>query len=318
MQKRPLGKSDMNFTTIGLGTWAMGGADWDFGWGPQDDKKSIDTIHKALDMGINWIDTAPVYGLGHSEAIVGSALKGMSEKPYIATKLGRVWNEKKELGFDLSPSSIRKEIKDSLRRLQVEVIDLYQIHWPRDKDDVERAWETMAELVHEEKVRYLGICNASVEQLQSISRIYPVTSLQPPYSLVKPDVENELLPYCQENQIGVVPYSPMYKGLLTGKFSHEYMQNLPESDHRHRDPQFQDPQLDQNLKMVDQLTEIASRSGYKVAQLAIAWTLKNPAVTSAIVGARKPEQLDDIVPAGDWELSDEEKTEIDRIKAKHS
>ncbi|MBN2413789.1 aldo/keto reductase [candidate division KSB1 bacterium] len=313
MITKKLGWTDLDFTRIGLGTWAMGGPEWQFGWGPQDDKKSIKTIYKALDNGINWIDTAAVYGLGHSETIIGKALKGMGQKPIIASKCSRVWNEKKELGSNLKRDNIRKECESSLKRLQIETIDLYQIHWPRPEEDIEEGWGAVAELIREGKVRYGGVCNFNVRQLERILPIHPVASLQPPYSMLVRGIENEILPFCGENNIGVVAYSPMYKGLLTGKFTRERAENLPESDHRCRDPRFMEPELTLNLHLVEELEKIAGDNGKTVLQLAIAWVLRHPEMTSAIVGARKPEQLDDFFGAADWTLSGDDVNKVEML-----
>ena len=316
MKTKKLGRTDLEFTRIGLGTWAMGGPDWQFGWGPQDDKNSIKTIYKALDNGINWIDTAAVYGLGHSETVVGKALKGMSRKPFIASKCSRVWNEKKELGSNLKRDNIRAECESSLKRLQTETIDLYQLHWPRPDEDIEEGWSAVAELIKEGKVRYGGVCNFNVQQLKRIQPIHPVASLQPPYSMLVRGIEEELLPYCGENNIGVVAYSPMYKGLLTGKFTRERAENLPESDHRSRDPHFKEPELTLNLELVEGLKKIAGTNGKTVLQLAIAWVLRRPEMTSAIVGARKPEQTKETSKASDVDLSGDALERIEELLEK--
>jgi aryl-alcohol dehydrogenase-like predicted oxidoreductase len=311
MKTKKLGYSDLEITAIGFGTWAIGGGGWDYSWGKQDDDESIKTIHKAINSGINWIDTAPVYGLGHSEEVVGKAIKGMSEKPYIATKCARVWTKNQELGFDLSRNGIRTEVEQSLKRLQIEVIDLLQIHWNKPEKDIEEGWSAIAELIKEGKVRYGGVSNFTVKQLERIQAIHPVASLQPPYSMLVRNVEEELLPFCRKHNIGVVCYSPMYKGLLSGKFSKERMENLDPEDHRKRDPKFSSPEFDINLELVAGLEKIAKDAGYTVAQLAIAWTLRRPEVTAAIVGGRKSQQVEEVVAAGDWELS---ATEIDKVE----
>lgn len=313
MQTRKLGYSDLEITTIGFGTWAIGGGGWDFSWGEQDDDESIKTIHKAISSGINWIDTAPVYGLGHSEEVVGKALKGMREKPIIATKCARVWDENKNLGFNLTMDGIRSEVEQSLQRLQIEVIDLLQIHWNKPDEDIEEGWSAIADLIKEGKIRYGGVCNFDAQQLERISVIHPVASLQPPYSMLIRGVETELLPFCQTNNIGVVVYSPMYKGLLTGKFSKERMQNMDPEDHRRRDPKFLSPEFDINLDLVYGLEELAKAAGKTVAQLAIAWTLRRPEVTSAIVGGRKAHQVQEVAAAGDWKLSEAEISEIEAL-----
>jgi len=313
MRKRKLGWTDLELTVIGFGSWALGGGRWESGWGPQDDEESIAAIHRALDLGINWIDTAAVYGLGHSEEIIAKALRGMSEKPIIATKCGLVWNEKGEVFGCLKRDSIRKEVEDSLRRLEVEVIDLYQIHWPDPDPDIEEAWSTMADLVKEGKIRYAGVSNFNVEQMKRIEKIHPIASLQPPYSMIMRDIEKEILPYCAEKNMGVIVYSPMQKGLLTGKFTPERVKNLPPDDHRRSDPQFNEPLLSINLELVEKLKPIAEKHGRTLAQLAIAWVLRRPEVTAAIVGTRRPSQIEETFPAGDWELAAEDIEAIEKL-----
>lgn len=307
MRTRTLGNSDLNLTTIGLGTWAQGGSGWKAAWGPQDDRDSVEAIKQALDAGINWIDTAAVYGLGHAEEVVGQALKQIpkSEWPIIATKCGRDWNEEGDLWGNLKAPRIRKEIDDSLRRLGVEVIDLYQIHWPQPDEDIEEAWGVLADLVREGKIRYPGVSNFSVAQMERIKSIHAVTSLQPPYSMLRRDVEAEILPYCGKNNIGVVAYSPMQKGLLTGKFTKERVENLPADDHRTRDKDFHGERFEITSRMVDELGKIAAENGKTTAQLALAWVLRRPEVTSAIAGARSGRQIKETADAGDWELSDD-------------
>lgn len=321
MQRQQLGYTDLKLTTVGLGTWAMGGP-WQFGWGPQDDDEAIAAILTALEEGINWIDTAPVYGCGHSEELVGKALKGSrsagaetSQKPFIATKCGLLWNDKREKVSCLKGESIREECHASLKRISVEVIDLYQMHWPEPEEDVEQAWEEMARLAEEGKVRYIGVSNFNVEQIKCIQEIAPVASLQPPYNMLHREVEDELLGYCAENNIGVVVYSPMCRGLLTGKFSQERLAGLPLDDHRRRKPDFHDPQFTATLQLVDQLRPIAERSGRTLAQLAISWVLRRSEVTAAIVGARRPEQIAETAAASDWTLAQEETQEIEQLLA---
>lgn len=306
MQKRKLGNSDLYLTTIGFGTWGMSGTGWRGSWGPQDDNDSINAIIRAYELGVNWIDTAPVYGLGHSEEIVGKAIKQLPERPIIATKLALRWDDQGNITRCLKEESVREEVENSLRRLGIDVIDLYQIHWPIDDnvDEILEGWATMAELIKEGKVRYIGVSNFNVELLEKISKIHPVTSLQPQYSMIKREAEEELLPYCAKNNIGVVCYSPMAKGLLTGAFSKERVAQLPDEDHRKRTPDFQDPLLSCTLELVEKLRPIAERNGRTLSQLAIAWVLRRPEVTSAIVGVRRPSQIEDTAPAGDWNLSD--------------
>jgi len=314
MRKRKLGYTDLHLTTIGLGTWAIGGGEWAYGWGPQDDAESIDTIHRALDLGINWIDTAAVYGLGHSEEIVGQAIADRRAEVTIATKCGRVWDEGETTPYArLKAESVRQEVEDSLRRLDVDVIDLYQIHWPEPDEDIEEAWTVIAELIEEGKVRYGGVSNFSVEQLKRVQPIHPVASLQPPYSMLRRDIEDDLLPYCAEHDIGVIVYSPMHSGLLTGKYDRERVERLPDNDWRKDHPDFNEPELSRNLEIVEQLKPIAERNGKTLPQLAIAWTLRRPEVTAAIVGARHPHQIEETAPAGDWELTEEDIAEIEAI-----
>jgi aryl-alcohol dehydrogenase-like predicted oxidoreductase len=312
MRTRKLGNTDLELTAIGLGTWAIGGP-WQFGWGPQDDADSIRTILAAVDAGINWIDTAPIYGCGQSELVVGLALREMSDKPLIATKCGLRWNDKREKVNCLDHDSIIKECEDSLKRLGVEVIDLYQMHWPQPEGQLEEGWEAMAMLVRQGKVRYIGVSNFSLEQLQRVAAIHPPASLQPPYSMLRRDIEKELVPYCGQNNIGIVAYSPMQKGLLTGKFSKEHLATLAPDDHRLNDPDFSGVKFEKNLAIVEAIKSIAERNGKTVAQLAIAWVLRKEEVTAAIVGARKQEQIQETVQAGDWILCDDDVTEIEKI-----
>ena len=312
MQMRKLGYTDLELTTVGLGTWAMGGP-WQFGWGPQDDGEAIGAILTALEKGINWIDTAPVYGCGHSEELVGKVLKQTSQSPFVATKCGLLWNEKREAVSCLKPKSIREECHASLKRLGVQVIDLYQMHRPEPEEDIEKAWEEMAKLAQEGKVRYIGVSNFNVEQIKRVRKIAPVASLQPPYNMLHREVEEELLGYCAENNIGVVVYSPMCRGLLTGKFSQERLAGLPLDDHRRRKPDFHDPQFTATLQLVDQLRPIAERNGRTLAQLVISWVLRRSEVTAAIVGARRPEQIAETYAASDFQLSTEDIEEIEKL-----
>jgi aryl-alcohol dehydrogenase-like predicted oxidoreductase len=315
MQTRKLGYSDLHPTTVGLGTWAIGG-EWQWGWGPQVDAESIAAIQRALDLGINWIDTAPVYGVGHSEEIVGRAIAGRREQVTIATKCGLVWDEGSTTTYGrLKAGSVRREAEDSLRRLNVDVIDLYQIHWPRPDEDIEEAWGAIADMIGEGKIRYAGVSNFSVAQLERVQAIHPVASLQPPYSMLRHDVEQELLPYCAANDIGVVAYSPMQAGLLTGKFSKERVASLPDGDWRKQNAFFKEPQISINLAFIEKLRPIVERHGKTPAQLAIAWVLRRPEVTAAIVGARRPSQIEETAPAGDWTLSQEDIAEIDALLA---
>jgi len=313
MHKRRLGNSDLEITPLGIGAWAMGGGGWAFAWGPQDDPESIAAIHAALDHGINWIDTAAVYGLGHSEEVVAQALKGRAERPYIFTKCSMVWDDQGNISHSLKRDSIRREVEDSLRRLQVETIDLYQIHWPDPATEIEEGWSALSELKREGKVRYIGVSNFNVNQLQRAMAIDRVDSLQPPYSLIHPDVDDEILPFCESNGIGVIVYSPMMSGLLTGKMTRERINNFPEDDWRKHNPEFQEPRLYRNLWLAELLKNIGRHHGLSAGEIAIAWTLRLSAVTGAIVGGRNPEQVDGIVGAADFRLSDEEIDGIDRF-----
>ena len=312
MQTRQFGNSDMHITPIGLGTWAIGGGNWEFGWGSQDDEASVATIHRALDLGINWIDTAAVYGLGHAEEVVAKALKGRSDRPYVFTKCSMVWNDRREVSNSLKEQSLRREVENSLRRLQTDTIDLYQIHWPNPDSEIEEGWSTLAKLKNEDKVRYIGVSNFNVKQMQRAQKIAPITSLQPPYSLITPEIEQHILPYCQEHHLGVIVYSPMMSGLLTGKMTRERVADFPEDDWRKRDVEFQEPRLSRNLKLASLLQEIGFPYNRSAGEVAIAWTLRRPAVTGAIVGGRRPEQIDEIVGAAEFRLSESELAQIEK------
>jgi aryl-alcohol dehydrogenase-like predicted oxidoreductase len=314
MNKRRLGNSDLEITPLGIGAWAMGGGGWAFAWGPQDDQESIAAIHAALDHGINWIDTAAVYGLGHSEEVVARALHGRSSKPYVFTKCARVWNERGEIAKSLKESSIRQEVEASLRRLKVDVIDLYQIHWPEPDEDVEEGWSAMAKLKREGKVRHIGVSNFDADQMKRAQAIAPITSLQPPYSLISPEIEKSILPYAEANNIGVIVYSPMKSGLLSGTMTRERVVALPADDFRRRVPNFQEPLLSRNLELAELLRAIGKRHGRTTGEVAIAWTLRHPAVTAAIVGLRSSAQVDGVIGAADFRLSPEEVAEIDRFR----
>jgi aryl-alcohol dehydrogenase-like predicted oxidoreductase len=320
MQTRRLGNSDLEITPIGFGSWAIGGAGWEFGWGQQDDQAAVESIHKALDMGVNWIDTAAVYGLGHSEELVRRAVEGWSgSTPYVFTKCGLVWDENRDIRKVLRADSIRRECEASLRRLGTDAIDLYQIHWPtepNDPDEDAEGWRTMAELQREGKVRWIGVSNWDVAQLRMAQEIAPVTSLQPPYSLIRAGVEDEILPFCQANGIGVIVYSPMGSGLLTGGMTRERAASLPEDDWRHSDAQFQEPALSRNLAVADALREIGQAHGRTPGEVAIAWTLRLPAVTGAIVGARSAQQVEGVFGGGDFRLSDEEIARIEALRGR--
>ncbi len=313
MHTRQLGKTDMHITPLGLGTWAMGGGGWSFAWGPQDDEDSIATIHRALDLGINWIDTAAVYGLGHSEEVVARALKGRSDRPYVFTKCSRVWDDKGNISSSLKAQSIRREVEASLKRLAVDVIDLYQIHWPIPDEDIEEGWSTMAQLKEEGKVRAIGVSNFNIDQMRRAQKIAPIGSLQAPYSLIRREIEDEILPFCEEQHIGVIVYSPMQSGLLTGTMTAERIANLPEDDWRKHDPEFQEPRLSRNLKLAELLSSIGYLHTRSAGEVAIAWVLRQPAVTGAIVGARRPQQIDDIIGAAEFRLTESEFAQIDRF-----
>ena len=317
MQKKQLGNSDMMITPIGVGAWAMGGGGWQFAWGPQDDNDSIEAIHAALDKGLNWIDTAAVYGLGHSEEIVAKALAGRSNRPYVFTKCERVWDENGKIGGSLKRESVRKEMEDSLRRLKVDVIDLFQIHWPLPDEDVEEGWAALAELKREGKARWIGVSNFNKKQLDRAQKIAPVTTLQPPYSIVSPEIEAEAFPHCQAHNIGVIVYSPMKSGLLSGKMTRERIAQFPKDDFRGNTPNFKEPLLSRNLRLAELLREIGARHGRTTGEVAIAWTLRHPAVTAAIVGVRTAAHVDGVIGAATFRLSEAEVDEIGRFMAEN-
>lgn len=318
MEKRRLGTSDLDITPVGFGAWAIGGGDWAYGWGPQDDDESVAAILRAVDHGINWIDTAPVYGLGRSEEVVARALRELppSMRPLVFTKCGLVWDDRRRVSHSLVPASIRREVDDSLRRLRVEVIDLYQIHWPAfppgaPAPGLEEAWATLDDLRRAGKVRWIGVSNFSVEQMERVAPIAPITSLQPPYSMLMRGIEADVLPYCAAHDIGVIAYSPMQSGLLSGAMTRERIAALPADDWRRNSPEFQEPRLSRNLALVERLREIGARHGHGPGVVAIAWTLRHPAVTGAIVGARRPAQVDGVVAAATFRLSADELAEIE-------
>lgn len=313
MKTKRLGNSDLSITPIGFGAWAIGGSGWEFGWGDQDDKASIAAIHRALELGVNWIDTAAVYGMGHSEEVVASALKTWpGPRPYVFTKCGLRWDKQEYVDNNLLAKSIRRECEDSLRRLDVDRIDLYQIHWPTS--DLEEGWTEMARLQEEGKVRWIGVSNFDATQLRRAEKIAPVTSLQPPYSLIRREIESEILPYCYSHGVGVIVYSPMASGLLTGAMTRERAVKLPDSDWRSRDPEFREPKLSQNLALVERLRDIGEKYHRPPGQVAVAWVLRNPAVTAAIVGARNAEQVERNVGAAELQLTDQEVAEIEGRK----
>src|ERR1700756_3453535 len=313
MKTRKLGNSDLHITPVGYGAWAIGGSGWQFAWGAQNDNDSVAAIHRSLELGVNWIDTAAVYGLGHSEEVVARALKSWSgPRPYVFTKCGLRWDTQGNVRKVLKADSIQREVEDSLRRLSVDVIDLYQIHWPPEPDsgELEEGWSMLAHLKQQGKVRWIGVSNFNVQQLRRAQAIAPVTSLQPRCSLVHREIEDEILPYCMSEGIGVIAYSPMASGLLTGAMTRERAARLPKDDWRREDPDFEEPNLSHNLALVERMREIANNHDRFVGEVAIAWTLHHPAVTGAIVGARNARQAEEVMRAADLHLTEEEVTEI--------
>ena len=318
MEKRKLGNSDMYITRIGVGAWAMGGGGWQWAWGAQDDNNSISAIHEALDQGINWIDTAAVYGLGHSEQVVAQALRGRATRPYVFTKCELVWDSKGRISGSLKADSIRRECEASLRRLKLDVIDLYQIHWPDPDSDIEEGWTEMARLKEEGKVRHIGVSNFSGTQMERAQRIAPITSLQPKYSLVARDIEQEVLPFAARNGVGVIVYSPMYSGLLSGAMTRERVKNFAADDWRRSDANFQEPFLSHNLALVELLREIGASHARTPGEVAISWTLSHPAVTAAIVGVRSAEQVRGVIGAAELRLSSNELDELQHALHSHA
>jgi aryl-alcohol dehydrogenase-like predicted oxidoreductase len=318
MQTRVLGNSDLHITPLGVGAWAMGGAGWEYGWGAQDDDLSVRAIHRALELGVNWIDTAPAYGLGHAEQVVARALAAWrGPRPYVFTKCGLAWDEGGRVSRDLRPESIRRECEASLSRLRVDVLDLFQIHWPVEEPEaLDAAWETVTRLREEGKVRWAGVSNYDAGQIRRAEAIAPVTSLQPPYSLVHREVEAEVLPHCRSHGIGVIVYAPMASGLLTGAMTRERATRLPEDDWRRRSADFNEPRLSRNLALVGRLRAVGTRHGRSPGEVAIAWTLRNPAVTGAIVGIRSPEQADGVLRAAEIALGAEDVAEIEAFSGK--
>ena len=312
--KRKLGNSDLEITPIGIGAWAIGGGGWYGSMGPQNEADSVPAIHAMLDHGVNWIDTAALYGLGHSEEVVARALQGRSPRPYVFTKCERVWDSKRNVGASLKAGSIRRECEASLKRLKADAIDLYQIHWPEPDEDIEEGWSTLARLKQEGKVRYIGVSNFNVQQMKRAMAIAPITSLQPPYSIITREIEKDILPFAQQNGIGVIVYSPMSAGLLTGAMTGERVKNFLPEDWRRNLPNFQEPLLTRNLQLVEFLRDIGARHRRTPAEVAIAWTLANPAVTGAIVGVRSPKQVAGIVGALEFRLGVEEMAEIDSAR----
>ncbi len=307
---RTVGNSDLHLTPIGFGAWAIGGGNWEFAWGPQDDTESIAAINRALDLGINWIDTAAIYGLGHSEEMVGRVLKTTSRKPLVFTKCSMRWLPDRTIYRSLKADSLRQELEGSLRRLGVETIDLYQIHWPNPEPEMEEGWETLSKFKQEGKVRWIGVSNFNVEQMKRAQKIAPITSLQPPYSMLRRAVEKEILPFAQADGIGVINYSPMVSGLLTGKMTAERVAGLPSDDWRRRSVEFNEPRLSRNLKLVELLREIGDGHGVAPGVVAVAWTLHHPTITAAIVGGRSPRQVEEMVPALHFRLGEDEYARI--------
>jgi aryl-alcohol dehydrogenase-like predicted oxidoreductase len=295
---------------VGFGAWAIGGGGWEFGWGPQEDEESVAAIHRALDLGINWVDTAAAYGFGRSERVVGRALEGLAERPQVFTKASLLDDGTGHVRHSLKRDSILREAEASLRRLGVDAIDLYQIHWPDPEQDVEEGWSALAELKEQGLVRHIGVSNFDVGQLRRIQSIAPVETLQPPYSLVDRAAEDEILPFAEREGIGVIVYSPMGSGLLTGAMTRERIESLPADDWRARDPRFTEPQLSGHLALAARVQAVADRHGVSPGAVAVAWTLRNPAVDGAITGFRRPSQVDPIVAAAGLELTDEDVSEI--------
>ena len=314
MTAQKLGNSDLQITPIGFGAWAIGGGGWEYSWGPQEDKESIAAIHKALDLGVNWIDTAAVYGLGHSEEMVARALKEWGgARPFVFTKCVLRWDAQGKIAPQFAAASIRQECEESLRRLQVETIDLYQIHWPPADDGpgLEEAWRELSSLQKQGKVRWIGVSNFNVAQLKRAEKLAPITSLQPPYSILRRQIEDDVLPYCEQRGIGVIVYSPMFSGLLTGGMTRERAAALPADDFRVRNPEFQEPKLSMNLELVEKLKEIGARHGRTPGEVAIAWALRYSRVTGAIVGSRSAKQAEGVMRAGEFRLAPQEISEIE-------
>lgn len=317
MQTFSLGTSDLALSPIGVGAWAMGGGGWELSAGPQDDQDSLRAIHRAIDDGINWIDTAPLYGLGHSEDLLGRALSGLSSRPYIFTKCGSIWDESGHIRWSLRANCVRQSVEDSLRRLKTDALDLCQIHQPRPLEQLEEGWATLAELKAEGKIRYIGVSNFTVAQIKRVQAIAPVTSIQPPYSMVARGAEESLFPFAQRHGLGVLVYSPMQSGLLAGNMTRERIANLPRDDSRASYPHFREPLLSHNLALVEVLRRIGRRHGSSPGEVAVAWTLRHPAVTAAIVGVRSPSQIDGLLGAASLSLTPAEVEEIEFFLRKH-
>ena len=301
-----LGTTGLEITRFGFGAWAIGGGGWEFGWGPQQDDDSVAAIRRALELGVNWIDTAAAYGFGHSEQVVGRALEGLDERPYVFTKASLLEGPNRQVVHSLKRESILREAETSLERLGIDAIDLYQIHWPIPADDIEEGWSALVELKDQGLVRHIGVSNFSVEQLRRIQQIAPVETLQPQYSLVERKAEHDVLPFAERERIGVIVYSPMGSGLLTGRMRRDRIEALPDDDWRKHDPRFNEPELSQHLALVERLQAVADRHGTTPGAIAVAWTLTNPAVDGAIVGFRRPAQVDPILDAATLELGDDD------------
>lgn len=315
---RQLGNSDLHLTPIGFGAWAIGGGSWEFAWGPQDDNESIDAIRRSLSLGVNWIDTAAIYGLGHSEEVVARALKGTSYRPYLFTKCSMRWHDDRSIYRSLKAKSLEEELNASLRRLNVDTIDLYQIHWPNPEEEIEEGWSALARFKEQGKIRFIGVSNFNVEQMKRAQKIAPITSLQPPYSMLRRAIENEILPFAQANDIGVINYSPMLSGMLTGKMTRERIAAMPQDDWRRRAPEFNEPRLSRNLRLVELLREIGSAHNVEPGVVAVAWTLRHPAITAAIVGGRSAQQVEGISPALQFRISEDEYNRINAFLAQNA
>jgi aryl-alcohol dehydrogenase-like predicted oxidoreductase len=311
LKTNQLGETGLEITRVGFGAWAIGGSGYDWGWGDQDDEDSIAAIQHALELGVNWIDTAAQYGFGHSEEVVGRALAGLGERPYVFTKGGQPEGPDHTTTQSLKRDSLRREVEGSLGRLGVPAIDLYQIHWPIPDEEIEEGWSTLVELRDEGLLRHIGVSNFDVEQLRRVQLIAPVETLQPPYSLIAREAEDEILPFAEREGIGVIVYSPMGSGLLTGRMTRERIENLPENDWRKHGAQFTEPRLSRNLELVVRLQEVAQRHETSPGAVAVAWTVLDPAVDGAIVGFRRPDQVDPIVGAANLELGEEDVATIE-------
>ena len=311
MKTAELGRTGLEISRVGFGAWAIGGAEYDWGWGRQDDEESIAAIHHALELGVNWIDTAAQYGFGHSEQVVGRALAGLDPRPLVFTKGGQPEGPGRTTLQSLKRDSLRREVEGSLSRLGVEAIDLYQIHWPSPDEEIEEGWAALAEFRDEGLVRHIGVSNFTVEQLRRAQAVAPVETLQPQYSLLDRDADEEILPFCEREGIGVIVYSPMASGLLTGKMTRERIESLPDDDWRTRSERFREPELSKNLELVERLKRVAERHGVAPGAVAVAWTLRNPAVDGAITGFRRPDQVDPILAAAELELSDDDVAELE-------